>query len=399
MDGSSVGGSLANIGGRVVGGLLAANDIQRGGFMNYLANRNALLQDPGFRASAGPFSAGLVELGGQTAPSVPPGPAANAMQQAGIQPGQYVANFPRLAPQVALEQQLLGAAGQGVGEMSQAERSRAGLEMIGVKHPTDPLAIVQALGGQWKPARVGPGGISMVPVEEQGAEAQPIPGAPGFVTYHGKPLRLPTAAGAAGSPKTEFQLYMADPVRWQQLQREKAQAAAGKTAATEEAKLSSLTSTTRTMIETAPSVMGLVKRINRDMAKVAVGPFAGRWQELWARKIGADDPDFIKLRDEMDLLTTALQRMHVGARGGDRMFDHFRDLLGQGQQSAANMQAALGVIEEYAQDKMGEAAGAQQRLRQRASDPFAPTSAAPQGGGGSDERTRQLDAILFPEGQ
>src|SRR5205807_968841 len=74
-----------------------------------------------------------------------------------------------------------------------------------------------------------------------------------------------------------------------------------------------LTSPTRTMIETAPGVLKLADRVQRDMLRVQTGPFAGRWQELWAGRIGEADPDFIKLRGDITLLP-ACQRYGVGGR-------------------------------------------------------------------------------------
>jgi hypothetical protein len=188
------------------------------------------------------------------------------------------------------------------------------------------------------------------------------------MSVSGGPFPKPPSA-TAGEVSTPFKLWQREHPRgtFEQYQKDinaaATEKARGTTQAREEVKLSTLTSTTRTMLETAPSVKNLASRVRKDMERVETGPFSGRWQELWARKIGGDDPGFIKLRTDMDLLSTALQRMHVGARGGTAMFQHFQDLLGTGQQSPANMNAAIDAIVEYADDKEAELKAAQGALR------------------------------------
>jgi len=106
----------------------------------------------------------------------------------------------------------------------------------------------------------------------------------------------------------------------------------------------------RTMKQSAHTVENLVADAKDALAKVSVGPFAGRWQELWSGKVGLDNPDFIRLRTVYNLLTTRLMHMHVGARGGPEMMKHFEKVLSAGLTSRDNMKAALGVVDEYAND-------------------------------------------------
>lgn len=112
------------------------------------------------------------------------------------------------------------------------------------------------------------------------------------------------------------------------------------------------TSTTRTMAETAPKVVDLVDRsltsIDRQIA--SLGPAAGRWSEFWTGKVGAPNPQFAELRTNVGLLQTLLMRMHVGARGGQQLLSHFKDLIDAGKQSPENLRAALGTIRAYAKD-------------------------------------------------
>ena len=112
------------------------------------------------------------------------------------------------------------------------------------------------------------------------------------------------------------------------------------------------TSATRTMSEAAPKVNQFIERILPIIEAEAdgLGPMSSRWRELWAGKVGAEDTEFTKLRTNVGLLNTLLLRMHVGARGGQQMLEHFKGLLDSGKQSPQNMLAALEEIESYAND-------------------------------------------------
>lgn len=79
-----------------------------------------------------------------------------------------------------------------------------------------------------------------------------------------------------------------------------------------------------------------------------------------AGKVGAPNPEFTKLRTDVGLLTTKLMRMHVGARGGELMMQHFQNLIDSGKQSPENMRAALDEIDQYAKETASEKSGASQ---------------------------------------
>jgi len=115
-----------------------------------------------------------------------------------------------------------------------------------------------------------------------------------------------------------------------------------------------LTNATRTMVEAAPKVKGFIKRIEPLIADLeksgSLGPGAGRWNEFWTGRVGADNPQFTRLRTDVGLLTTLLMRMHVGARGGEYIMQHFSDIINSGKQSPNNMRAALEEIGSYADD-------------------------------------------------
>lgn len=130
------------------------------------------------------------------------------------------------------------------------------------------------------------------------------------------------------------------------------------------------TTQTRTMVEAAPKVIGFVDRIGKmiDQQAASLGPAASRWSEFMAGKVGAPNPDFTKLRTDVALLQTALMRMHVGARGGEQMMEHFRDLIDVSKQSPENLKAALEEIREYANavtahgGNQGAGAGGEQKV-------------------------------------
>jgi hypothetical protein len=88
-----------------------------------------------------------------------------------------------------------------------------------------------------------------------------------------------------------------------------------------------------------------------------------RWQEFFAGSVGAPNPAYTALRTDAGLLQTALLRMHVGARGGQMLLEHFKNLIDAGKQSPENMLSALQEIEDYAtslEEKGRKASGADQ---------------------------------------
>lgn len=113
-----------------------------------------------------------------------------------------------------------------------------------------------------------------------------------------------------------------------------------------------LSAPTKSMIEAAPTIEGLAARIDPllDSLDSELGPGSGRWSEFWAGKIGTKNPEYTKLRTDVSLLQTALMRMHVGARGGQEMLVHFKDIIDQGKQDPDNMRAALSEIRQYAHE-------------------------------------------------
>lgn len=112
---------------------------------------------------------------------------------------------------------------------------------------------------------------------------------------------------------------------------------------------------TKTQRESVPTVIDMTNRIEQLVNQQVkdLGPAASRWNEFMTGKVGAPNKDFAKLRTDTALLATKLMQMHVGSRGGERIMEHFMDLIDSGRQSPENMVAALQEIRNYANEVRG----------------------------------------------
>jgi hypothetical protein len=119
-----------------------------------------------------------------------------------------------------------------------------------------------------------------------------------------------------------------------------------------EQKMALPTTSTRTMSEMAPKVLQLADQVERSMKDIQTGPLKSRAQEFMSGTIGVGNAPFTKYRTDVGLLQTSLMRMHVGARGGQQIMSHFKNLLDSAKQSPENMQAALGEIRDYAKSML-----------------------------------------------
>lgn len=114
------------------------------------------------------------------------------------------------------------------------------------------------------------------------------------------------------------------------------------------------TETTKTMKQMAPKVIDLANEVNRNIDAVErLGPLASRYQDFMSGKVGTKNPEFITLKDNVELLSTLLARMHVGARGGRDIIENFKQMINVGRASPENMKAATAAIIRYA-NKTGE---------------------------------------------
>jgi hypothetical protein len=127
--------------------------------------------------------------------------------------------------------------------------------------------------------------------------------------------------------------------------------------------LNAPTTATRNMSEKAPRVLNFVDRINTIISEneKQLGPLSSRWGEFTAGKIGIKNKGYTQLRTDIGLLTTALMNMHVGARGGEKIMEHFHNLIDASKQSPENLRAALEEIKLYAEEVAKE--GGNQAMR------------------------------------
>src|SRR5262245_66362238 len=86
MGDSPITGTIENIAGRGVGMLAGLASLRGGGLLNYMMQRERLMNDPGFRAGlvGSPFTSGFFGIGGGVQPVAGPGgtmPAAGGVGQ------------------------------------------------------------------------------------------------------------------------------------------------------------------------------------------------------------------------------------------------------------------------------------------------------------------------------
>ncbi len=112
------------------------------------------------------------------------------------------------------------------------------------------------------------------------------------------------------------------------------------------------TTQTRQMAETAPHVIGLLDKIDKEIDENVkdLGPAAGRWNEFMTGKVGEANPKFAKLRTDVALAKTLIMRAHLGARGGQAMYEHFNNMLDLAGSDPQNLHAATGAIRDYMAD-------------------------------------------------
>jgi len=113
----------------------------------------------------------------------------------------------------------------------------------------------------------------------------------------------------------------------------------------------------RVMQQSVPSVKHLLGEVRKSLNTVKTGPLMGRWKNVTVDKVGMNDPDWRRLRTNIDLLGTRLMKMHVGAQGGEYIMKHFDNLLTKGRTSQENMIAVLDGIEDYANSIIGHKFG------------------------------------------
>lgn len=93
-----------------------------------------------------------------------------------------------------------------------------------------------------------------------------------------------------------------------------------------------------------PGMLGLIDTLDKQGK---LGPIAGRYQEFMAGQIGAGDVEYSELRGYINLLSTAMMRAHVGARGGVNLMSHFETLWQAGKMDAPTLKAGIKVMDNF----------------------------------------------------
>jgi predicted RecB family endonuclease len=101
-------------------------------------------------------------------------------------------------------------------------------------------------------------------------------------------------------------------------------------------------------------IPGIQSAIN-DLEKTGdLGVIASRWNDFRTGKIGAGDDRYTALRTAVQMLDTALVRVH--ARGGSNaMMEHFNALSNAGRMDAATLRSAVTELTKWVEtySKMG----------------------------------------------
>jgi hypothetical protein len=171
--------------------------------------------------------------------------------------------------------------------------------------------------------------------------------------------RLDATTRALQAPQDPKEVaYMADQVQqdrsnWAMLSGNKGmQEAVRKELSNRGVNVANLDAQTRQTAEFAQTVKPHIQEIYKlidAMPAEKIGPVFGRWNEFLAGKFGAGDPDYVRLRNNINLLDSAVARIHGGARGGGSppMIEYMHNMLGAGPKDAATMRAGLDVFNEW----------------------------------------------------
>ena len=79
-----------------------------------------------------------------------------------------------------------------------------------------------------------------------------------------------------------------------------------------------------------------------------LGPIMSRWNDFWTGTVGTG-PEFAELRNDLNLLDTAMGRVHGGARGGGSaiMLQHFKSMLSAKSMDGPTLNASLDSFEKW----------------------------------------------------
>src|SRR5208282_1087864 len=107
------------------------------------------------------------------------------------------------------------------------------------------------------------------------------------------------------------------------------------------------------MGQMAQTIQAQVPQIKSEIDAIGdkIGPGAGRWNNFWVKKAGADDPAYASLDMGLQLYATALGKAHFGASMPEGFVNDMMKDFGLAQSPAdlkARIDAAQRYINEYA---------------------------------------------------
>jgi hypothetical protein len=113
------------------------------------------------------------------------------------------------------------------------------------------------------------------------------------------------------------------------------------------------TSSMLTMGQMAQTIQAQVPQIKNEIDAISdkIGPAAGRWNNFWVKKAGADDPAYASLDMGLQLYATALGKAHFGASMPEGFVNDMMRDFGLAQSPAdlkARIDAAQRYVNEYA---------------------------------------------------
>lgn len=99
----------------------------------------------------------------------------------------------------------------------------------------------------------------------------------------------------------------------------------------------------------ASNVVAQLPRLTTEVKQMSdtIGPEAGRWNRFWQGEVGAADPQFAHLRDDMEYISSAIALAHAYGRLPATISDKFDAMYQAGKQDPKNMLAALDVANKW----------------------------------------------------
>lgn len=98
---------------------------------------------------------------------------------------------------------------------------------------------------------------------------------------------------------------------------------------------------------TNPQQAGINALINDLNAQGKLGPLASRYNDFMAGTWGQGDAEYQALKDKLALSNTLLQNVHVGAKGGWHMLEHFQELANAKKMDAPTLMSGWGTEFDY----------------------------------------------------